>query len=159
MLRKRIWVAVCVLAAGTAVGAQSEAAREVQRRANGAERVVVAQVTAVQPQYQRNEHGDMLIVTRATLRVEETLKGVSVGAGALEVDVEGGTVGGVTLQVSDMPAVVPGDAAVFFLTRSGQGRTIPYDRGRDVLKLDGENRVRGTALTLADVRQAVGGGR
>ena len=47
----------------------------IEERARGAERVVVATVTDVSSRYERNEFGDELIVSRATLALEEVLKG------------------------------------------------------------------------------------
>ena len=53
----------------------------------------------------------------------------------LRLSVEGGTVGDLTLKVSDMPAVHSGDRGVFFLEDDGSGMHVPHDRGRGVLKL------------------------
>jgi hypothetical protein len=73
------------------------------------------------------------------------------------VAVEGGTVGDLTLKVSDMPALNSGDRAVFFLDDdgNGNGNHIPHDRGRGVLKLTEADRVEGTTLTLDAVREQI----
>ncbi len=96
-----------------------------------------------------------MIVSNVLLEVSETLKGAP--EALLRLSVEGGTVGDLTLRVSDLPAVHPGDRGVFFLDDDGSGMHVPHDRGRSVLKLDGADRVEGTTLTLDDVRQQVRG--
>ena len=126
---------------------------DVPTRARGAGRVVVARILDVDAQFQTNRFGDQLIVSNALLEVLETLKGAP--AATLRVAVEGGTVGDLTLKVSDMPAIHSGDRAVFFLDDGGNGTHVPHDRGRGVLKLEQTDRVEGSALTLNDIRQQV----
>jgi hypothetical protein len=122
-----------------------------------AERVVVGRVTAVNPTWQTNEFGDRLIVSLVSVAVDETLRGPV--APTVEVEVEGGTIGDVTLHVSDLEPVAPGDRAVFYLARSRRGAFVPHLRGHGVLKLDRSDRVRNSALTLADIRRAAGQAR
>jgi hypothetical protein len=94
--------------------------------------------------------GDQLILTRALVRVEETLKGPS--EETVSVTVEGGTIGDLTLRVSDMPSLRRGERAVFFLRQNPDGH-VPEGRGHGVLKLDGGDRVTDSELTLEDVRR------
>ena len=61
-------------------------------RARGAGRVVVAQVVDVQSRFGTNRFGDQLILSTLVLDVEETLKGPA--GRTLNVEIEGGTVGG-----------------------------------------------------------------
>jgi hypothetical protein len=124
-------------------------------RARGADSVVVGSVERVRAEYHRNEYGDQLIVTRTEVRVREVLKGNGKAGDALTVDVEGGTVGDITLRVSDMPTMVPGERAVFFLSQNKQGRQVPHLRGHGIMKLDANSRVHGTSLSVDDVRRAV----
>src|SRR6188472_3556445 len=84
--------AATVLAAATAA--------DVTACAPGADRVVVAEVTDVTPRFDVNEHGDRLIISRVLLQVEETLKVTA--SPIVEMDVEGGTIGDLTLKVSDL---------------------------------------------------------
>lgn len=126
-------------------------------RARGAERVVVGRVQAVEPSWRVNEFGDRLIVSTLRIASEETLKGQPVSA--VEVELEGGTLDGVTLKVSDLPAFSPGERAVFFLRQNARGRLVPHLRGQGLMKLDTANRVVGSALTLAEIRRAVAAGR
>jgi hypothetical protein len=48
-----------------------------------------------------------------------------------------------------------GDRAVFFLDQPQGGIQRPYRRAEGVLKLDGNDVVRGSTLRLAEVRQSV----
>jgi len=137
--------AATVLAAATAA--------DVTARARGADRVVVAEVTDVTPRFDVNEHGDRLIISRVLLQVEETLKGTA--SPIVEMDVEGGTIGDLTLKVSDLPVIRRGERGVFFLSAASAGVHRPNGRGDGILMLDASNRVAGEALSLADVRAAV----
>jgi hypothetical protein len=137
------------------LGASGGRPVDVATRARGAGRVVIATVTDVQPRFDVNEHGDRIIVSQAYLAVEESLKGAP--AQVLPVDIEGGTIGDLTLSVSDMPALKKGDRAVFFLdaTVSSAGAHKPHGRGLGVLRLDRSNHVEGTPVTLQDVKAAI----
>ena len=126
-------------------------------RARGAERVVVGRVASVRPEWQVNQYGDRLIVSVLTVTISETLKGVATPT--VDVDVEGGTIGTLTLHVSDQLAFSPGDRATFFVRRNTRGRFVPHLRGQGTLKLDAANRVPGTSLTLARIRREVAAGR
>jgi hypothetical protein len=140
---------VAVVAIPSVVDAQH--VPDIPERAHGADRIVVASIREVHADYQRNEWGDELIVSHAALAVEEALKGDR--PTELVVDVEGGTVNGVTLSVSTLPHVKRGERAVFFLTRGKTGGYTPYLRGYGILKLDASDTVAGSSLTLQDIRR------
>ena len=123
----------------------------IEERARGAERVVVASVTETMSRYERNEFGDEMIVTYAHLTVEEALKG---NHGPVTFAMEGGTVDGMTMRVSSLPTLGKGERAVFFLTAGRAGEFRPHLRGQGILKLDGNNRVPGSSLTLDQIRQS-----
>lgn len=147
-----------VLAGVLATVAPSFAAPEgqpvsIQERARGAARVVVATVVDTTARYERNEFGDDLIVTHAELAVDEALKGPRLGA---TLAIEGGTVNGITLGVSDLPSIRKGERAVFFLAPGRDGEFKPHLRGQGILKLDGNNRVPGSSLTLDEIRRLAG---
>ena len=76
---------------------------------------------------------------------------------SVELSVEGGTIGDLTLEVSDMPTVKRGERAAFFVDRAKNGSLVPYGRGQGIMKLDVSNRVEGSDLSLDDVRRAVRG--
>jgi hypothetical protein len=137
------------------LGASGGPSVDIATRARGAGRIVIATVADVQPRYDVNEHGDRIIVSQAFLVVEESLKGAP--AHVLPVDIEGGTIGDVTLSVSDMPKLKKGDRAVFFLdaTVSSAGAHKPHGRGLGILTLDKTNHVEGTPVTLQDVKAAI----
>jgi hypothetical protein len=122
-------------------------------RAKGAERVVVATVVDVVSGFALSDFGDQLIISHAQLKVEESLKGT--GPDTFVLDVEGGTVGNLSLRVSDMQSINTGERAVFFVTRNAAGRHVPHLRNQGVLKLDSANMVRGTTVSLADVTRQV----
>jgi hypothetical protein len=121
-------------------------------RARGAERVVVGDVTSATPMWRVTEHGDRLIVTVLRIATRETLKGAA--QPTVDVEVEGGTVDGLTLKVSDLPSLIPGDRAVFYLRRTASGSLVPHLRGDGVVRLDRSDRIAGSGLTLNDVRAA-----
>ena len=122
-------------------------------RAKGAEKVVVATVMSVTPTWETNKYGDRLIISHAELHVEESLKGNA--PQVLSLDVEGGTIGDLTLTVSDMEALAPGQRGVFFVDETRPGTHVPHHRGSGILKLDKAGNVRGTNVTLDDVKRQV----
>ena len=149
-MRSVIATAVVCLGFAAAAAAQSP---DVAAHAKKADKVVVATVEDVVPRYAVNEFGDRLIVSEVWLRVEETLKGTP--QGLVSMDVEGGTIGDVTLKVSDLPILRRGERGVFLMDAAGAGKGRPHGRGAGILKLDQADRVAGTNLRLADVRASV----
>lgn len=126
--------------------------------ARGADRVVVATVTDVDPVFQSNEFGDRLIVSRTHLRVDSVLKngnGPGSDLQSIVMELEGGTIGDLTLTVSDLPSLERGERAVVFLRQNSRGVLAPHGRGHGILKLDSSDRVEGSTLTLAEIRNAV----
>jgi len=104
----------------------------------------------VQPSWRVNRYGDRLIVSRVVLDVEESLKGTS--NQQMLLDLEGGNLDGLTLEVSDLPTMTKGERAVFFLDDAGDGAFQPHLRGKGVLKLDADDVVHGSSLRLSDIR-------
>ena len=142
-------LALSVLTAGAVA---QERAVPLETRARGAERVIVGRVASVDAAWQVNDFGDRLIVSAVRVTVDETLKGQA--QQTVDVEVEGGTIGDLTLRVSDLTTFRPGERAVFYLTRSRRGTLVPYLRGQGLLKLDGANRVAGSNTTLDQIRAA-----
>jgi hypothetical protein len=144
-----------VSAAGAMAGDQQPSAPvTIEERARGAERIVVAAVHDVTSRYESNEFGDRLIVSQATLAIEEAIKGTSE---PVTVTYDGGTVDGVTLRVSSQGVLRPGDRGVFFLARGRKGEFRPYLKGQGILLLDAANQVPNSSLTLAAVRRLAAG--
>jgi hypothetical protein len=148
----RVAAGVCLASVlgAAALSAAPEKVVTVKERVRGASAVVVARARTVAPEWRQNSHGDQLIVSRVELEVEETLKGTPSDVRWLEL--EGGTLDGVTLHVSDMPSMQSGERAVFFLD-GGPTAHKPHLRGQGVLKLDGQNVVHGSSLRLDEVRR------
>ena len=86
-------LALSVLAA---VAVAQERAVPLETRARGAERVIVGRVASVDAAWQVNDFGDRLIVSAVRVTVDETLKGQT--QQTVDVEVEGGTIGDLTLQ-------------------------------------------------------------
>jgi hypothetical protein len=153
-----IVTALSVAAAATLGGvaaASSGRPVDVPERIKGAESVVIATAGAITPTWRRNNYGDQLIVSEVLLKVEETLKGTPEASRVL--DLEGGTLSGYTLHVSDLPELNVGDRAVFFLDRTNSHASVPHLRGLGILKLDRQNQVTGTSLSLDDIRHMARG--
>lgn len=150
-------LAACVIGS-TVVGAASTGRiATLDERIAGAQRVVVASARSVDASWRENTYGDRVIVSRVLLNVEETLKG-SATSNAIWMDLEGGTLDGFTLRVSDLPDVRTGERAVFFLDQGENGIATPHLRGQGILKLDPDNVVTGSSLRL-DVIRALAHGR
>jgi hypothetical protein len=151
----RTWFGILsalALALSTSAAASEAPPVPMADRMRGAERIIVATVHEIHARYQTNEFGDQLIVSNVRLQVEESLKGKA--ETALDIDVLGGTIGDLTLEVSSLPKLTRGERAVFLLSRDRYtGRLVPHLRGQGILKLDARNRVPGTSLDLNAIRQ------
>src|SRR5512138_3101963 len=95
------WLAVAMVCISASTArAEIGPPTDVAAHSRGAGTVVVARVATVHSQFATSRFGDQLIVSNAVLEVIETLKGNPVSV--TTVTVEGGTVGDLTLRVSDM---------------------------------------------------------
>jgi hypothetical protein len=121
--------------------------------ARGAERVVIGQVTRADAVQQTNSYGDVLIVSHTIVRVDETLKGAS--GSAVVIEIEGGTLNGITMRASDMPTLQVGDRAVLFVDHTASGRFVPHLRGHGILKVNANGSVENGSLSLEEIRSAV----
>ena len=136
------------------VSASSDRPVPVGDRARGAEKVVVGRVTDVTTRFGTNKWGDQLIFSDATVQVDETLKGSPVPS--LLLTVEGGSIGELTLDVSDMPKLQKGERAVMFLDATpGRPEFEPHLRGHGIMKIDSSDRVVGSGASLEDVRRQI----
>jgi hypothetical protein len=143
----------CLSAGTVSTDASSGHIASLDERIQGSQRVVVASARSVNASWRENTYGDRVIVSHVLLDVEETLKGPAT-SNAVWMDLEGGTLDGFTLRVSDLPTVEPGERAVFFLDQNEDGTTSPHLRGQGILKLDGNNVVRGSSLHVEQIRNA-----
>jgi hypothetical protein len=149
------WLAVAIVCvSASTLRAEVGPPTDLAAHSRGAGKVVVARISLVHSAFATNRFGDQLIVSNAVLEVLETLKGAP--QAVTTVTVEGGTVGDLTLKVSDMQELKEGERAVFFLDPDGNGN-VPHGRGRGILKLDDDDTVEGSGLTLEQVKAAVRG--
>ena len=118
---------------------------------------IIGTVVETQARRVRTPFGDEIILTRAMIRVSETLKGPRVAWVPLEV--EGGTVDGITMGVSDLPLLTKGERAVFLVEAAEPGRYLPHGRGAGILKLDDDDRIEGLGIGLAELRSIARGVR
>jgi len=104
---------------------------EPEFRFDGADRVVLGTVTQVSARLDENEWGDTLILSTVRVAVREHLRGG--GGDSIEFELEGGTLGDTTLEVSDLPHLRPGDQGVFALRRHRRrAGWVPNLRGNGV---------------------------
>ena len=153
MRRFRQWscvFAAVLVVAGGRLAASGQPPVPIEERARGAERIVVASIADIRAAYESNTYGDELIVSHASLAIEEAIKGNREKA---TVAVTGGTVNGITLRVSSLPTLSPGERAVFFLNRRSDGEYVPHLQGQGILKLDATNHVKGSSLSLDEIRR------
>lgn len=109
-----------------------------------AEHVVRGRVAGMQARYE-----GPVIVTDVTVEVAESLKG-SV-PGRIEIQVPGGTIGGVTLRVSEAPSFrLHEDVVIFTVVRDGRHRVFGQFRGKYTVVGDSIRELKET--TLEDLR-------
>src|SRR5690348_6348619 len=122
--RRRTTTAVCaiMLASVTSIDAQRTDLSSTERARN-AEQVIVGRVASVNPVWGNTDYGDRLIFSVLHVTVDETLKGAA--QPAVDVEVEGGTIGSLTLRVSDLETFRPGDRAIFYLQHNRRGALVP----------------------------------
>ena len=155
MLRTAWITGLVVCLAASSVRPMAQGLTDTAAMVSAAPHAVVGHVTKVESQFGTNAFGDHLIFSRVSIAAEEVLKGHV--PSALQVTIEGGTVGDVTLEVSDVPSLHPGDRAVFLLTSGVDGTISPFDRGRGIMPLDQNERVKGQALSLEQIRRMCAG--
>ena len=154
-VKSRATALVTVVIAGAAFvhagGPKTSQQAELKSHMRSAERVFVGHVARVSAYMKRTDRGDVLIMSHVDMAVEEALKGQA--SGTVPIEIEGGTLDGVTMEVSDLPLMKAGLRAVVMLKRNPRGELVPHQRGRGVLELEQEH-VKGSDLWLDDVRLA-----
>jgi hypothetical protein len=148
-------LAILIACGAIAASASGRSPVPLAERGKGAQHVVVGRNVGLEARMATNAYGDQLIVSRVLVQVEETLKGEDVPF--VSVDVEGGTLSGVTLRVSDLPEVRQDERAVYFLGAARNGVHTPHLRGQGILKLGEDGVVPGTSLHLDEIRRVVVG--
>jgi len=150
-------IAAAIVSVATTASAQQGHGRPIgiDERTRGAERVVVGTVLRSEAVQQLNEYGDQLIVSHTLVRVDETMKGAPTAT--VMVEVEGGTLNGVVMRVSDMPRLEVGERAVLFLKRRASDTYVAHLRGYGILKLDKNGVVQNSSLSVEQIRMIVRG--
>jgi hypothetical protein len=149
---RQIVLALLITTATVATLSASGSNLPLPDRARAADYVVVGTVVNVVAAWEQLPVG-RIIVSHALVRVDAALKGQP--GQVMPLDVEGGTIGELTLNVSDMETIARGDRAVFFVRHSNAGANVPNQRGNGIVKLDAANRVKGSGLTLAEIKRQV----
>jgi len=136
---------------GSTVWADNAVPTDLGTRLRGSSRTIVGSVSRVESRVVVTPRGDRMIVSRTLVRVDEALKGRR--EPYLEVDIEGGTIGQLSMRVSDMEPLVVGERAVVLLEPTAGGGWKPHRRGLGLLRLGADNRIVGSELTLDQVRR------
>ena len=113
-MRIRTFMVVVFLLIGNLMFAL-EAPVSLTTLADRSDRIVRGKVMRVTCSQGTNEYGDELIYTHASIRVAESLKG---DRSDVEVRVEGGTINGLTLLVSDTAEFKTGEEVLVFLKKN-----------------------------------------
>lgn len=140
-----------VLTGAATAGADTTVPTDLATRLRGASRTVVGSVARTESRLVRTQRGDEIIVTRTWIRVEEALKGRL--EPMVAVDVEGGTVNGISMRASDITPLAVGERAVVLLEPTAEGGWRPHRRGLGLLRLTPDNQVRELGVSLATVRR------
>lgn len=144
-------LAICLLSCAVVHGQPGQA--DLGEQARGASRVVVATVVDVTSRFGTNASGDRLIFSDIVLEVSETLKGDPLPF--ITMTVEGGDIGGMSLEVSDLPIVRRGDRGLYFLQKGRGSEWVPHRRGSGIMKLAPSGRFENTTMSLADARRQI----
>jgi hypothetical protein len=128
---KARWLVFLILVLSLPIHAATVKRLDMDGLVTTAQTIVVGQVTSSHTYWTSDGR---LILTRHTIEVDETLKGVS--SGTVEVTTIGGTIGDQTLYVSGMPAFGDGERTVLFLESTGRYRTV-VGLGQGKFSIDG----------------------
>lgn len=129
-------LAICLMNVGAALAQES---LSIDAMILAAPTIVVASVESRRAETE--DYGSSrLIVTKVTLRIEQTIKGSA--SQTLVVDVLGGTIGDMTLHVSHVPEFRVGDRDVLFLSGAlhAVSPLVGSDQGRFRILADNESR-------------------
>jgi hypothetical protein len=127
------------------------ASAELTKALKQAKFAIVGTITETRASRRRSSWGDDIIVTTAIVHTDETLRGAAPSWTPLEL--EGGTLNGVTMEASETPLTTRGERAVFLVDQLPDGRFVAHGRRAGILKLRADDRVEDSALTLSDVRR------
>ena len=147
----RLVAAVLVVVGVSGAAAAQNATLEF--RAGGAERVVVATARAVTASWRENEHGDRIIVSRVQLDVDETLKGAQASTVCSTWTVARSTASRCASRACTCRS--PASARSSCWIPPTGGVHTPHLRGLGILPLDDQDVVRGSNVSLSEIRTRV----
>ena len=110
----RVAFLICTLFVSAQWSFALEAPFSMESLAEKSDRIVRGRVMKLSYSHGTNEYGDELIYTHVKIRVSESLKG---DRSDLTLKVEGGTLNGITLTVSDAARFQPGEEVLIFAKR------------------------------------------
>jgi hypothetical protein len=125
-------------------------------RAKGAEVILTGRVTNVTSFYEKNAADYQIIATKATISVNETVKGTH--QPTIEIYMVGGTVDGLTMRSSkaDEPLKVGEQALVMLQNSSGKMRVLPGEGNMIRHAADGKILdAHGNATTLSELKTKI----
>ena len=154
---RTIWGGLLILAATMTVALAQSKTAEFNAALKQAKFALVGTITETHASKRRSSWGDDIIVTTAIIRTDETLRGAPPTWTALEL--EGGTLNGVTMEASETPLTRQGERAVFLVDQLPDGRFVAHGRRLGILKLRTDDRVENSELTLNEVRALAREGR
>ncbi len=158
MPKKSLSVALLLLCCSSLFAGMQRRVIDIPERAEESDKVIVGQVRKITPRWDTNAFGDKLIMSQVEFHVEETIEGTP--ESTVLMDIEGGTLDGMTMQSSLLPKMEIGERAVLFLDPPQKKKVRrPHLKGLGILKLDREDRVQRSSLSLQQIRQKSHEGR
>ena len=139
----------------------NEILQSLPARAQAATAVAYGHVASINSGYETNSFGDRLIVTHVRFQVDEQLRGHT--SPAVDLDMVGGTVNGITMRSSMEPEPLGvGQSAVVFLRQKNNGHYLISGDSQGaqmgLMRLNSSNQTE-EGLSLDQIRAAIGGVR
>jgi hypothetical protein len=124
-----------------------------QDHVNKSDYIVDGTVDEIESRFETNRYGDRLIVSSIKINVKENLRGQSISTLTFKAD--GGSVGEVRLEVSDIPQIKKGDRGIFFLQQSEDGSLTPHNRGLGMQKIEWNGQIKDSRLSAEDLKSRI----
>ena len=146
----RILFAVLMLSIA-AIGFATEALVSLDTVIHGSDRIVRGRVVSLNCRRGTNDFGDDLIYTDISIETHETLMG---DRSNLLLTIEGGTVNGITLKVSDVPEFHPGDEVLVFTKKEGASNFLSFG-SQSKYSISTSGRIRENGVYYGDFKKNV----
>jgi hypothetical protein len=122
-----------------------------EKLTHDSDRIVRGKVMSLAAHKGSNEYGDELIYTDVVVRTDEALKG---DRSQLKLTVEGGTLEGVTLAVSDTPEFHVGEEIIVFARKDVTGFRPTY-RGQSKYTVSSDGMIRPKSMHYNEFKRQV----